>query len=189
MQCWHCLYCDLKHLLQDWHCSILMYIFSFIILHHWNKQNATVSECHESLWFKQLLSPGIVVCTDYNTVLFSNIIQGNLLYKKKKKGCFLFFIFHSLQMQTTFQFKFIEVNPIQSFFFHCHEFWCSNRHINKKGEDTPAPIIHGICFCFSLYVTPAFINYKIIVVLPLPWKSFTCTAYRSSLTISWLSFY
>ena len=91
MQCWHSLYCNLKQLLQDWHCSILMYIFSFFILHHWNKQNATVSECHESLWFKQMLSHGIVVCTDYNTVLFSNIIQGNLLYKKKK-GCFLFFI-------------------------------------------------------------------------------------------------
>lgn len=52
-------------------------------------------------------------------------------------------------MQTMFEFKFIEVNPIQSLFFHCHEFDALIDILIKKGADSPTPIIHGIYFCFS----------------------------------------
>lgn len=150
-----------------------------------------------------MLSPGIVICTDYNTVLFSNIIQGNILLKKKKVTFFFLFFIH---------YKCRPINPGSIFLsFTIHISACFNSNslksiqfnlfssiamnfdalidvLIKKGADSSAPIIHGICFCFSLCVTPAFVNYKIISILPLPWKAFTCTAYRSSLTISWLFF-
>lgn len=94
--------------------------------------------------------------------------------------------FLSLQIQTMFQFIFIEINSIQSIFFHSHEFRCSMDTLIKRCRCISTVNAWSMRLLFSLCY-PSFCKLQYQISFTSPLKAFTYTDCNNSLTLSWLS--
>lgn len=135
VHCWHSTHCNLRHLLPDSHCSSLKESLQLLLcIIETSKQNANGLRAVKICDLNRSCCPGWSLL--WNTT--EQFFFFSLKYSEANIYICLFFFFpptwpfFHCKFRPRFQFKLVEINSIQSIFFHSHKFRCSRNTWEKK---------------------------------------------------------